>query len=382
MKFSILTSFYNYLETADDLFNSILNQTYSNWEWVVTDDFSEDEKVAQKLDEFQRADSRVKIIKPRYKKEFYYNFPTELFSGDVIVIIDSDDVPSIKLLEVYKYNYEKFADVISIGCSSIHRKGNHRGNMSGAKYINYQNSSNYIESGSQNVHSSIGDARSYRVNMLKNKGIFVEENDRKFGAGDDMLKTLQIEEWGKFFAIPRILYYYSIRDDSISGGITLHTTRSQEEKKENALFLEKVIEDSKKRVDRKNLYSIEKFYDSSFSHAKNFFFSELENESNRSRIEYWSKNVCIEDILKLNDLYFDHDIFYNEKIENPNYIVVDAEQDLQIISRVLQERQINNCLIVITTSKENAEGVLTEIHKFGYATWFNIFYYTTYKINT
>lgn len=382
MKFSILTSFYNYLDTADDLFNSILNQTYSNWEWVITDDFSDNEEVKQKLSQFEKADNRVKIIKPRYKKEFLYNFPTELFSGDIIVIIDSDDVPSTKLLEIYKYNYEKFPDVISIGCSSIHRKENHKGDMSGAKYINYKNSSNYLESHSRKVHSAIGDARSFRVSMLKNKGVFVKDDDFKFGLGDDVMKTLQIEEWGKFFAIPRILYYYSIRDASTSGGLTVHTTKSEEEKRENALYLEKVIEDSKKRVDRKNLYSIEKFYDSSFHHAKNFFFSELENELNRSRIEYWSKNVCIEDILKLNCLYFDHDIFYNQKIENPNYIVVDAEQDLQIISKVLYERQIKNCLIVITTSKENSESALAEIQKFGYATWFNVFYYTTYKIKT
>jgi glycosyltransferase involved in cell wall biosynthesis len=40
MKFTIYTSFYNYLDTFDELCESVFSQTYKNWEWIVSDDFS------------------------------------------------------------------------------------------------------------------------------------------------------------------------------------------------------------------------------------------------------------------------------------------------------------------------------------------------------
>ena len=39
---SIITPLYNSVEFLEDTYKSIVSQTYSNWEWVVTDDMSTD----------------------------------------------------------------------------------------------------------------------------------------------------------------------------------------------------------------------------------------------------------------------------------------------------------------------------------------------------
>jgi glycosyltransferase involved in cell wall biosynthesis len=380
MKFTIYTPFFNYLDTADDLFESVINQTYDNWEWLITDDFSDGNNVKDKLNEFQLRDSRIRVIESKWKKQYYYNIPVEHSTGDVMVKLDSDDIPSIKLLEVYKYNYEKFPDVISIGCSSLIKKGNHLGYVGGAKYINYKNSSNFLEAHRLGVVSVIGDARSYKIDGLKNNGVFVNEGENQFYIGEDIHKTLIVEEWGKFFIIPRILYNYTMRDDSDSGGLTVHSIYDEDTKREHSNFTNNIIRDARVRVDRESLFSIEKFYDSCFDHAKNFYFCELEDQRDGVNIEYWSNRLGIEDIDKLNDLYFDHNIFYNKVIDSPQYIVIDSVNDLGILKYVLSDRKIKDCIIVVTTSNEDRDKIGNQIKSLGYGYWFVIFYYSSFRI--
>ena len=380
MKFTIYTPFFNYLDTADDLFESVINQTYDNWEWLITDDFSGGDDVRKKLNEFQNRDARIRVIESKWKKQYYYNIPVEHSTGDIMVKLDSDDIPSVKLLEVYKYNYEKFPDVISIGCSSLIKKGNHRGYVGGSKYINYKNSSNFLEGSKLGVISVIGDARSYKIAKLKNNGVFVNEWDYQFDVGEDVHKIIMVEEWGKFFVIPRILYNYSMRDDSNSGGLTVHTEFSEALKKEHSIFTNKIFSEAQLRVNRGSLFSIEKFYDSCFDHAKNFYHCQLESRMDGVNIEYWSNRLGIEDIVKLNELYYDHNIFYNEVIDSPHYIVIDSVDDLDIVVNVLSGRKIKDCVIVITTSNNDRDIIGEKIKSMGYAYWFVIFYHTSFRI--
>ena len=72
MKFSIVASFYNTSEYVNKLYDSLLSQTYQNWEWVVTDDFSE-HSAKDKLVEISKNDSRVKYIDQEFKQEIYWN---------------------------------------------------------------------------------------------------------------------------------------------------------------------------------------------------------------------------------------------------------------------------------------------------------------------
>ena len=381
MKFTIFTPFYNYLDALDTLYEAIKNQTYSDWEWLVLDDFSDSDDVITRLKEISSKDERVKVIYPKWKKQYFYNLPVEYSTGDIIVKQDSDDIPSIKLLEVYNYIYRKFPDLVSVGSSSLFVNDSFSGDVTGAKYINYKNSSNYLESEKNKVYYSIGDARSYRISKLHNKGIFVGENDPKFIFGEDYVKTLSIEEFGKYVALPRILHRYSVRQNSNSGSTSVNQIYGEEDKKLNYSILDYYSTKAKKRVDRKTLVSIEDYYDGSFTHLKNFYFTGVENESSKKNIEYWSESLMARDIQKIQDLYFDHNIFFNEKIDSPNLIIIDSDSDDNLLLKTLSDRKLTNCTITITSDKEKYEHNSNIVKSLGYGYWFNIHNYATIKIS-
>jgi len=66
MKFAIFTSFYNYLDGFDDLVESIFSQTYTNWEWIISDDFSENSDVIEKLKQLSDNNPKIKLILPTF----------------------------------------------------------------------------------------------------------------------------------------------------------------------------------------------------------------------------------------------------------------------------------------------------------------------------
>ena len=49
MKFSISTTFYKRGDKVQHLYQQILDQTHTDWEWIVTDDFSEENSAEEAL---------------------------------------------------------------------------------------------------------------------------------------------------------------------------------------------------------------------------------------------------------------------------------------------------------------------------------------------
>ncbi len=87
MKFSISTTFYKRSHTVEYIYKQILDQTYTNWEWIVTDDFSEENNAEELLKEICNKDPRVKYYQQSRKKEIFWN-PQKGSNGDVVVVLD------------------------------------------------------------------------------------------------------------------------------------------------------------------------------------------------------------------------------------------------------------------------------------------------------
>jgi glycosyltransferase involved in cell wall biosynthesis len=117
MKFSISTTFYKRSHNVKAIYQQILDQTYTNWEWIVTDDFSEEGNAEEVLKEICAKDSRVKYYQQSRKKEIFWN-PQKGASGDIIIVLDSDDYAYPKLLENYYYFFLKHPEVSGISCLS------------------------------------------------------------------------------------------------------------------------------------------------------------------------------------------------------------------------------------------------------------------------
>lgn len=101
--FSIILPCYNVENYITECLNSILNQTYTNFELLVVDDCGKDSTI-DIVNIFARKDSRIKIIKHKKNKGLgaARNSALKKAKGKYIVCVDSDDYIHESLLqEVY-----------------------------------------------------------------------------------------------------------------------------------------------------------------------------------------------------------------------------------------------------------------------------------------
>ena len=87
----------NYLS---ETIESVLKQTYSNWEWVIVDDCSTDSSF-EIVQEYSKKDSRIKLFKleNNYGSAKARNIALDHASGRYITFLDSDDILCSNYLE-------------------------------------------------------------------------------------------------------------------------------------------------------------------------------------------------------------------------------------------------------------------------------------------
>lgn len=98
---SVITPVFNSEKYITNTFQSLLNQSYLNWEWVLVDDCSSDNSV-EIIEEFMKQDKRVKLLKnsKNLGSGATRNKAIENAEGDFIAFLDSDDIWHPKKLEV------------------------------------------------------------------------------------------------------------------------------------------------------------------------------------------------------------------------------------------------------------------------------------------
>lgn len=91
--FSILTPTYNRLHTLERVYNSLLNQTFKDFEWIIVDDGSSDK--TEELINHWRLQKKMIIkfykLKKNQGKSFAVNFGLQHCSYPYTIIADSDD---------------------------------------------------------------------------------------------------------------------------------------------------------------------------------------------------------------------------------------------------------------------------------------------------
>ncbi len=90
MKVSIITTCFNSEKTITDTIFSVLNQTYSNIEYIIIDGASQDST----LDKINKYANKINILVSEPDQGMYYamNKGISLASGDLIGILNSDDL--------------------------------------------------------------------------------------------------------------------------------------------------------------------------------------------------------------------------------------------------------------------------------------------------
>lgn len=120
---SIITPYYNTNKYINTTVNSVLNQTFPYFEWIIVDDGSTNQKDIEKLKEIEKLDSRIKVYHkenegPAAARDFGAGKISE--SSKYLVFLDSDDLINQTYLECAYWTLETnkkaawaYADVVN-----------------------------------------------------------------------------------------------------------------------------------------------------------------------------------------------------------------------------------------------------------------------------
>ena len=108
---SIITPCYNSGKYIVDTYQSILKQTYKNWEWIIIDDKSTDNSV-ELIKSFNNSKIRLIVNNINSGASISRNKGLELAKGDFITYIDSDDLWEKDFLSETIYFLEKKDEIL------------------------------------------------------------------------------------------------------------------------------------------------------------------------------------------------------------------------------------------------------------------------------
>ena len=103
MRFTVFTPTYNRAHTLERLYQSLQEQSFQEFEWIVVDDGSTDNTEALLLDWAKDNSRKFSIIYKKVKnggKHRAINYALEIAMGELFFIVDSDDYLLPKSLEI------------------------------------------------------------------------------------------------------------------------------------------------------------------------------------------------------------------------------------------------------------------------------------------
>ena len=101
MKVSVITPIYNCERFIAETINSVINQTYENWEMILIDDASNDKSV-EIVKHYTKLDKRIRLIKLKENSGVAVarNTGIKASSGRFIAFLDGDDLWDPNKLEI------------------------------------------------------------------------------------------------------------------------------------------------------------------------------------------------------------------------------------------------------------------------------------------
>lgn len=120
-KISVIMAVYNSEKYLSDAIKSILNQTISNFELIIVDDFSSDNSI-KIINEFKEVDNRIILIKNTKRLGAAGSRNKAILSarGKYIAILDSDDVAIKNRLKIQFEYLEENEDIFLCGSSFLY----------------------------------------------------------------------------------------------------------------------------------------------------------------------------------------------------------------------------------------------------------------------
>lgn len=124
IKFSIMTPVYKVERYLPECIESVLGQTYGNFEFILVDDGSPDHS-GEICEEYAKKDSRIRVFhKPNGGLMHTRRYALERAQGDYYVFLDSDDYLRLDTLEtLHRYISETGVDCVIYGFEWLRPEG-------------------------------------------------------------------------------------------------------------------------------------------------------------------------------------------------------------------------------------------------------------------
>jgi len=209
MKFSLLIAHYNNWNYFEECYQSIQNQTYSDFEIIIVDDNSTDDSY-KKLVDLANLDNRIKLFQNSENKKVGYTKKrcVDEALGEICLFIDPDDKIESKALEEINLAYHHNSSIIATYSKIrlIDEESNNKGIFKFSKKIKNGNSHFF------NVNLEVAHLFSFkREAYLKTIGI----NETLTSAVDQDL-YMKLYEIGDFYFINQFQYLYRLHDQGVS----------------------------------------------------------------------------------------------------------------------------------------------------------------------
>lgn len=208
MKFSLLIANYNNGNFFEDCYQSIISQTYNNWECIIVDDCSTDDSlkiISGRIGE----DARFKIYKNGENKGCGYTKRkcAELANGEICGFLDPDDEITTNALELMVKTHIQNPSVALIHSKAIRWDEN-------KKIISkYKRGKNVIRRDDfLNLDGEIFVFASYKNSFYKK----TEGINSFLKRAVDMDLYLKLYEVGPTYFLDEFLYHYRIHSGGIS----------------------------------------------------------------------------------------------------------------------------------------------------------------------
>lgn len=191
-----------------EMIDSVVDQTYSNWELCIADGSEGDAAVEAELEKYAKQDDRIKytLLEKNEGISGNTNAALELATGEYVGLFDHDDILAPNALyEVVKVLQEKEYDILYTdedkitGDGKEHNDPNFKPDFSMDLFCSH----NYI------THFFV-----VKTNIIKEIGGFRPEYD---GSQDYDLMFRCIENADSIKHIPMILYHWRIHMNSVAG---------------------------------------------------------------------------------------------------------------------------------------------------------------------
>jgi len=261
MLFSIVIPVFNSEKYLRKCLESVLRQTYSNFEAIIIDDGSTDSS-PKILDEFAKNDSRIQVYHIENQGVTKARkVGISLTKGDYIIFIDSDDTVNIDLLSNIERTIKRFPDVemVRFRCKMI----NDRPEFDHELYNDYNSEYNVLYSGIEAIKKWNNPAKRYEIFWLyaiKRERALIIQNEPNFKSSSDYaVVPIIIANCQNVVMIEYIGYNYTC-DNSFS--IT-HSSGYQREKERTLNFIGayKYLISNMKAIEKEKNLELNFFYE-------------------------------------------------------------------------------------------------------------------------